>query len=72
MLEGQRAKPARATFPSMTLDGGRAEALQPLQGGAVPAARVELVLALEDSQLWASFTTSMAPMASTCRWQMQT
>lgn len=38
ILEGHHAKPARATTPSLTLDGGLAKDLQPMQGGAVPEA----------------------------------
>lgn len=63
------------SLPSLTLDGGLAKGLQPLQGGAVPAARVKLALALEDSQVHASlhrlhgFTASRA---STCLWQTGT
>lgn len=36
-LQGHQAKPARATTPSLILDGDLAEDLQPLQSGAAPA-----------------------------------
>lgn len=51
ILKGPHAICACATSPLLTLDGDLAEDLQPLQGGAVPPARVKLVLALLDSQL---------------------
>lgn len=39
------------SLPLLTLDGGLGKDLQPLQGGAVPVARVKLALAFEDNQL---------------------
>lgn len=51
ILKGPHASSACATSPSLTLDGDLAKDLQPLQGRAVPPARVKLVLALLDSQL---------------------
>ena len=53
-LKGPHSNSACAASPSLTLDGDLAKDLQPLQCGAVPPARVKLVLALLDSQLRAS------------------
>ena len=54
ILKGPRASSACPASPLLTLDGDLAKDLQPLQGGAVPLARVKLVLAFLDSQLHAS------------------
>lgn len=52
--EGTPCQPLWLSLPLLTLDGDFAEDLQPLQGGAVPPARVKLVLALLHSQLRSS------------------